>query len=71
MMDSTTNELQGGWSLDRSGLKVSGKAGFELALMFTDKKHGRWLRIKAGREEMEIRITCGGYLRPSKPRKAR
>ena len=64
-----SNELGGSWMLDQSGLTVEGKAGFQLQTMFTDPKHGRWIRIRAGREEMEIRITGGGYLRPSKPRR--
>lgn len=64
-----SNELNALWTLDKTGLTVLGKSGFTLQLMFTHPKHGRWLRIKAGREEMEIRITGGGYLRPSKPRR--
>ena len=63
-----SNELNAMWTLDQHGLTVLGKAGFTLQLMFTDPKHGRWIRLRAGREELEIRITGGGYLRPSKPR---
>lgn len=50
------------------GVSEEGPGAYELVRLFSGTE-GRWILIAGKRQEIEIRITPGGMLRVSKPRK--